>query len=528
MKNILILITLLVISSLAYAQSDIRSQIDRNLRHERIEKEIAERKTEFIERKTTNQTRKSQTQGTRRTVDPYMKATKGVHHSWATNAWQYEYNTEYTYDSDKRVILETMIDSSTGDFIFKREIIYTSAGNIASNTIFYHDGSDWIPMEKDSTSYHSTRPDFLTGNYYYSYDEISTSWELNFGYKTEFSIVNNNIVESVNLYWDGLNWEEEDKTIYDYDVNNKLISETYHEMSEPEYNTLYNYSSGVMSEMIFQYWDIDSMDWINEERYYDIKFGNFTGDLVDYVIFNKDLVKDAKLEEFYNDSWIGEWINSEKGVIVHSANGYVFTTSEYTGFIYEDVFRETFTMNNQQTVSLNEYYDNGAWVNSFRMTTFLDHEAQERGIKYESWDDMGNSWDVNWWVETIYEFDANGKITQKTLKMLDFMSSALVNVEREVYTDWKDFNPLGTNPIQILKNVTCYPNPTSDKLTIQFQNPTGLKNQITVLDITGKIVYSTSGTEDNIIIPLGNLNAGIYIVKISSGQEHAVARIVKQ
>src|SRR5690606_32063339 len=144
----------------------------------------------------------------------------------------------------------------------------------------------------------------------------------------------------------------------EYDVNNKLTSETYYEMSEPEYKTSYIYTSGIMSEMISQSWDNDSMDWINEERYYNIKFGNYTGEMIDYIIFDKDLFNDAKLEEYFNDRWVGEWINSEKGVVVYNANGYVFTASEYTGFMYEDVYRETYTMNNQQIVNLYEYYDN--------------------------------------------------------------------------------------------------------------------------------------------------------------------------
>lgn len=84
-----------------------------------------------------------------------------------------------------------------------------------------------------------------------------------------------------------------------------------------------------------------------------------------------------------------------------------------------------------------------------------------------------------------------------------------------------------------LNNVTAnangfvaYPNPTNGVFTLSFNN--GLEKQITVTDVTGKVVYSTTSNLQTLDINIANLANGIYSVKVQSNQTIEVIKVVKQ
>ncbi len=84
-----------------------------------------------------------------------------------------------------------------------------------------------------------------------------------------------------------------------------------------------------------------------------------------------------------------------------------------------------------------------------------------------------------------------------------------------------------------LNNVTAsangfvaYPNPTNGVFTLSFTN--GLEKQITVTDLTGKVVYSTTTDSQMLDINIANLANGIYSVKVQSNQAIEVIKVVKQ
>lgn len=74
-----------------------------------------------------------------------------------------------------------------------------------------------------------------------------------------------------------------------------------------------------------------------------------------------------------------------------------------------------------------------------------------------------------------------------------------------------------------------YPNPAVDKITIQWNGKTAVNADITVTDVTGKKVYSTSvTTNNNTELSLGHLQKGLYFINIASGNIHNTEKILLQ
>ena len=103
-----------------------------------------------------------------------------------------------------------------------------------------------------------------------------------------------------------------------------------------------------------------------------------------------------------------------------------------------------------------------------------------------------------------------------------------------IYFDW---NPaiitnttLNTNAYLGLEDVSVnevrvYPNPFSDKITIASVKR---MDKVTVLDITGKVIYEEAVDGFNTNIQFDRLSQGTYLVNVSTGTETATVRIVKK
>jgi len=82
--------------------------------------------------------------------------------------------------------------------------------------------------------------------------------------------------------------------------------------------------------------------------------------------------------------------------------------------------------------------------------------------------------------------------------------------------------------------VSVYPNPFSNKLTVELNLVETTDAKITIMDINGRLVFSDSFTlkGNKTHVQIGNkingLNAGIYFLGVSSGDKFEVTRIVKK
>ena len=66
-----------------------------------------------------------------------------------------------------------------------------------------------------------------------------------------------------------------------------------------------------------------------------------------------------------------------------------------------------------------------------------------------------------------------------------------------------------------------YPNPTNGKVTIEAQG----MNHITVATALGQVVYDADVDADQIELNLGQYNAGLYLVRVSTVNGVSVKRV---
>lgn len=84
---------------------------------------------------------------------------------------------------------------------------------------------------------------------------------------------------------------------------------------------------------------------------------------------------------------------------------------------------------------------------------------------------------------------------------------------------------LGLDDLTANESITVYPNPSNGNFTINSETP--LKN-ISVANLTGQIVYSSTIDKNSLTIDLSEMKNGVYILKLEGENVQFTHRIIKQ
>jgi len=88
--------------------------------------------------------------------------------------------------------------------------------------------------------------------------------------------------------------------------------------------------------------------------------------------------------------------------------------------------------------------------------------------------------------------------------------------------------PLATTSFDIEQNISIYPNPSTDKFTVQINNINNEIHQIVLHDIQGMKLKSVNTNAVNTDIDISNLPNGIYFVNIKSAKGIWTKKVVKR
>ena len=74
-------------------------------------------------------------------------------------------------------------------------------------------------------------------------------------------------------------------------------------------------------------------------------------------------------------------------------------------------------------------------------------------------------------------------------------------------------------------NITLYPNPVNDKLTIEAEATLGT---VEIYNLMGALVYSQKGCTNKVEINTSDLQSGIYFIRMTNDNASETRRFVKE
>lgn len=144
---------------------------------------------------------------------------------------------------------------------------------------------------------------------------------------------------------------------------------------------------------------------------------------------------------------------------------------------------------------------------------------------------------INLPASSVDEVGSNGYITYKIKPNADLVIGDIISNVADIYFDFNlpiTTNTVTTELVNVLnlkdnsfEDFSMYPNPASDKITLQFAAT--LENvSISIYDLQGKkIVNSKVSPRGNaIVFDVSKIQPGMYFVKIVSGNQSAVRKLI--
>ena len=127
------------------------------------------------------------------------------------------------------------------------------------------------------------------------------------------------------------------------------------------------------------------------------------------------------------------------------------------------------------------------------------------------------------YTNAIYRVLANGFNCTPTAKVAQQIIKSKSNVKN-------NFNLIPTGiKTNVLDGVSIAPNPAKNQLFITFNASLLDATKISILDILGKVVYSSEVQEGNSsTLTVSELSNGIYFVKIEQGKNYIVKKFIKE
>ncbi|MFA7687819.1 MAG: T9SS type A sorting domain-containing protein [Moheibacter sp.] len=130
------------------------------------------------------------------------------------------------------------------------------------------------------------------------------------------------------------------------------------------------------------------------------------------------------------------------------------------------------------------------------------------------------------YTENIW-YDNNTQIDMNSIYFADETNGYIVGIKNNIGTIWKNstgINMMSTNEQERNNEIKVYPNPVSNELNIVLDKPT--KTKISLIDITGKQIYSNSFHEDQVKINTSAFPKGTYILSVKTENKIFTKKII--
>ncbi len=143
----------------------------------------------------------------------------------------------------------------------------------------------------------------------------------------------------------------------------------------------------------------------------------------------------------------------------------------------------------------------------------------------ENWVFFVDLMPVAFWAHPCYIIFFNAENGDYTINNDEWPPAPFLTGSTQFFEEWEWIQTVGSKPNQTnIKVFNIYPNPFSDKISIEFKNFNKRVLKARIIDISGKIVFSQEKTISSesvspTIINTKTLKPGLYFIQLSDENE---------
>ncbi len=296
----------------------------------------------------------------------------------------------------------------------------------------------------------------------------------------------------------------------------------------------YDNNGNVLTE-IHQIMDEQAQAWVNDVQYATAYDASGKAVIMTMLVWmNNNWTNNSQTIYTYDTSgfltlvevlyWeAGTWALHEKYVLTNDAQGNVTQSvnSHMENGVWAERYRETFTYNAAELMEtgIREDNYNGTWYNSSKSNFSYNANGLPTEILVHGWEQ--NTWQNSDKIITTYNPDQTKDVL--TWQYWHHGAQEWRDSSRSTYTYQIVVTGLEENTISA---ASIYPNPAHDVAFVKFESETNAV--ITLLDLNGKVLQSTSSSGTSHKVSLEGIPSGIYLLSAESKGQKQITRIVKE
>lgn len=297
------------------------------------------------------------------------------------------------------------------------------------------------------------------------------------------------------------------RTVCNYSFTGKIIQEWTQRMFQGTWKnasrTQHFYDSeGRLSKWLVQDFSTDWYNVIQREYSYDTGSGLLTT-LLTKAWSHAD----------------NEWVLFYKSTYTYDANALLMESmhyrwkSEYSSWDLVGRDQYTYTTDKLIESKLNQEWYGGNWKNFSLYSYTYNSENLLVSEKESDWKITADSWTIVQHDSLIYNPDRS---VHQSISMNRAASGDIENTTRMTY--FYDGTTLPTTPLSISENqlvlFNLYPNPAQETVFLSFPQP--LQGIVSLIDLQGKTLHSSSFEGTSHALSLLEFAPGIYLVRVES------------
>lgn len=399
-------------------------------------------------------------------------------------------STTYEYDGSGKITLSHgFVYNSVTGWKETSQIVYTYSGSLLANKTTYNVSS--------GTQVNTYKVDYTyNGNNLLITDArwlwVSNAW-LGVNRYTSAYDAQQRLITYTTESWVSGNWKNLRREQYATFTGNTPTLVTKQNwvsnlwVNAYQYNHIL-YSSSIKDSAVHQYnWSTVSSNWY--------AFG--------YTIFTYNVNGDMASQEFF------EWVDIIGGTLPWAQWRYDYSyTSNVLTYVYKQLA-----------------VNNGSLDPNQRTTFTLDANNHWLTAVQEHYNLITSVWEN--YQKEFFTYDNDGDLRHHILQ--NWTSGNWINYNEDYY--WYSTTLSGVEEIAETKSLKVFPNPFTQRATVEFNLNESGKAKIEVFDLDGRLVQQVEAFMNDGVnqwqLNFNELNSGLYFIKIETAKERFVQRVSK-
>ncbi len=390
---------------------------------------------------------------------------------------------------------------SPGIFIGSYRYSFTYSNNNLKTVVLveiYDDQTQvWSPSSRQTEEFNSRGETTKYLNEMYN----NGSWEVQFGYASQYTYLNstsNKIVELIDSSYNFniMRFEADYKEVKSYNGNGEVIDIlSYQNMGSglklSNKDSIF-YTAGIPTKLIGYEYDSLSSTFNKTFKIDDLVWASFN----------------PTIDLFYNQPL-----------------AFVASSWRNNAWQFEERNTTTYTDNFGSYIQLTEVYNsNNVWVNQYRYKEVYDSRLNLIESADENYNIQTSNWNPVYGEKHFFQYDMSNNITEEITEQFNSTNNAYEKTGKYENSGFISIASGINTSINTLE-VKLYPNPSADgKVSVNVKMEAASELSIKITDLKGSVVYTDTkelGKGLN-TVELNGLQQGMYVVEMST--EYGVSR----